>query len=93
MADVSICPLCAKSRLTHRSKKHRYSITSSAATGSLSGTPMLASRLQARMPGHPPQHRVEFGRLDTVRLHHGLHDRVGNDFFKTRFASMAMPCK
>ena len=27
-ADVSICPLCAKSDLTHRSKKHRYSITS-----------------------------------------------------------------
>jgi hypothetical protein len=29
-AEASICPLCAKSGQTHCSKKHRYSITSSA---------------------------------------------------------------
>ena len=29
-ADVSLSPLCAISDLTRRSKKHRYSITSSA---------------------------------------------------------------
>jgi hypothetical protein len=45
------------------------------------------------MPGHPPQHRVEFVRLDTVRRHHGLHDRVGNDVLEARFASIATPSK
>ena len=45
------------------------------------------------MPGHLPQHRVEFVWVDTVRFHHGLRDRVGNDFLEARFALMAMPCK
>jgi hypothetical protein len=36
MADISVSPLCAKSGLMHRSKKHCYSITSSASASSLS---------------------------------------------------------
>ena len=32
------CPLCAKSGLLHRSKQHRYSITSSAAISKPGGT-------------------------------------------------------
>src|SRR5262249_35735308 len=37
VADVSICPLCAKSGHSHCSKKHRYSITSSARAMRLGG--------------------------------------------------------
>src|SRR5262249_1311558 len=37
-AHVLRCPLCAKSDLTHRSKKDRYSITSSARARSVGGT-------------------------------------------------------
>jgi hypothetical protein len=36
-SDVAPCPLCAKSGLMHRSKKDRYSITSSARPSSESG--------------------------------------------------------
>ena len=36
-AEASICPLCAKSGHTHCSKKHRYSITSSARAMRLGG--------------------------------------------------------
>ena len=34
---MSGCPLCANSGLTHRNKKHRYSITSSASASSVGG--------------------------------------------------------
>ena len=37
-ADISGCPLCAKSGLIHRSKRHPHSITLSARASNLSGT-------------------------------------------------------
>src|SRR5215471_11646248 len=37
-ADISACPLCAKSGLMHCSKTHRYSITSSARASKVVGT-------------------------------------------------------
>jgi hypothetical protein len=46
-ADVSLSPLCARKRHMHRSKRHHYSITSSARTRSVTPTPAsaMASRL------------------------------------------------
>src|SRR5215471_16862356 len=38
IADISVCPLCANRALTRRSKKHRYSITSSARASNIGGT-------------------------------------------------------
>ena len=42
-------PLCANSVLTHRSKKHRYSITSSAVASSVGGTVRPSSFAVARL--------------------------------------------
>ena len=37
-SDIAPCPLCAKTGLVHRSKPHRYSITSSTVASSDGGT-------------------------------------------------------
>jgi len=60
MADISGCPLCAKSGHSHCSKKHRYSIASSASAikvgGMSSAMPLL--RLNRRLWAAPPAHRL-----------------------------------
>src|SRR5262249_46784118 len=37
---------------------------------------------------HPPQHRLELVRVDTVGVHHGSNNRVGQDLLECWFAMM-----
>jgi len=47
-------PLCAKSDLTHCSKRHRYSITSSASASSVGGTLMPSAFAVWSLRPHAP---------------------------------------
>src|SRR5262249_3040580 len=77
-ADMLECPLCAKSGLTHRSKKYRYSITSSARASNVVGTlrpmPLLGGRLilgdQAEQEMHVPAVGSAFRRLGSIGSPH-----------------------
>jgi hypothetical protein len=60
-ADSSICPLCAISRLTHRSTNTRYSITSSA----------RASRGRRHIEAERPGGLEVDDQLEPRRLYHG----------------------
>jgi len=46
----------------------------------------IATSRDPKTPRHPPQHRLKFERVDTVRLHHGPNNGVGQDPAERRFA-------